>query len=220
MLLFLFFIACNTTDENSVSKSIVHLPNSVAQENRRKIVILGDSLAAGFGLPEDQAFPNLLNAALESKQYPIDILNAGVSGDTTAGGLNRLDWILSQEPDLVVIELGANDGMRGIPISEMKANLESMILKIKAAKVDVMLGAMQLPPNYGSDYVKEFADVYPELAAKHQIQLLPFVLDKVAGKSELNQADGIHPTAEGHRLMADNWREPLAAWRDAQTLSP
>ena len=117
---------------------------------------------------------------------------------------------------MIVIELGANDGMRGVPIAEMRDNLERMIQQIKSAQIDVMLGAMQLPPNYGVDYVAAFAAVYPELAEKHQIPLLPFVLDKVAGRANLNQADGIHPTAAGHQIMAENWKTELFAWRQSR----
>ena len=216
MLSVLFFIACSSVDDTVVAKSAPKSPFVQDDvENLLKIVILGDSLAAGFGLPEDQAFPNLLNDAMQSKESPTQIINAGVSGDTTAGGLSRLDWILSQKPNLVVIELGANDGMRGVPIADIRNNLNAMITKIKQAGVAVMLASMQLPPNYGADYVGEFAALYPALATQHGIVLLPFVLENVAGKTELNQADGIHPTAEGHRLMAKQWEQPLLAWRQA-----
>jgi acyl-CoA thioesterase-1 len=137
------------------------------------------------------------------------VINAGVSGDTTAGGLRRVDWVLKSRPDLVILELGANDGLRGLKLDETKANLERIIKRCQEASVTVILAGMKLPPNYGAEYTKGFEAIYPALAKQYRLTLMPFFLEGVAGSASLNQADGIHPTAEGYRIIADKVLETV-----------
>lgn len=166
------------------------------------LLALGTSLTAGLGLAQSQAWPALLQARLDAGGYRYRVVNAGVSGDTSAGGLARLDWQLAQRPALVVLELGANDGLRGLPVAHTRANLGQLITRSKAAGAQVVLAGMQVPPNMGADYSAEFRQMYPDLAAEHGVPLIPFVLEGVAGVPALNQADGIHPTAEGQAMLA------------------
>ncbi len=162
------------------------------------IVCLGDSLTAGYGLEESQAWPALIQA--QRPQWTV--INAGISGDTTAGGLRRLPWVLKAKPTTVVIALGGNDGLRGLDETRTKANLAALIAGCQAAKARVILAGMQLPTSMGPAYRERFAGIFPQLAAESQITLLPFLLAGVAGHPELNQADGIHPTAEGQKIIA------------------
>lgn len=181
--------------------------------DRPRIVILGDSLTAGLGLDLDKAYPALLEKELTTLGYPTEILNAGQSGDTTAGGVHRVDWILQQKPDLLIVELGANDGMRGIPLSEIQSNLRTIIEKTQRAQVSVFLMDMYIPPSLGTEYSDGFHTIFSTLATELNIPLLPFLLKDVAGKPELNQADGIHPTAEGHQLMSKVVLGGIQQWR-------
>ncbi len=162
-----------------------------------RIVVLGDSLTAGFNLEEEQAFPARLEAALRAVDWPVTIINAGVSGDTTAAGLARLDWVLEEEPDILILQLGANDALRGLPPQRARNNLDEMIARAKSRNTRVILAGMKAPMNLGLGYRREFNPIYPKLAEKHDIPLYPFFLEGVAGKSELNLPDGIHPNAEG-----------------------
>lgn len=175
------------------------------------VVFLGDSLTAGLGVAEEEAFPEQVRRLLEARGTEVRITNAGVSGDTTAGGLTRLDWVLGQGPDLVVVALGANDGLRGLSVDETEANLREIVERARASGARVVLAGMRLPPNYGRDYGERFAALYPRLAAELGVPLVPFLLEGVGGRPELNQADGIHPTAAGHRRMA----EVVAPWVEA-----
>lgn len=170
--------------------------------NEIKIVVLGDSLAAGYGLPESEAFPALLETDLRAAGIAARVLNAGVSGDTTAGGVSRLDWLLKQAPDVMVVELGANDGLRGLPLAETEANLRTIVERSRAAGAKVLLVGMRVPTSMGVDYGEGFAAIFPRLAAELGVPLVPFLLEGVALVPELNQVDGIHPTAEGHRRLA------------------
>ena len=181
-----------------------------------RIIILGDSLTAGMGLPVDVAYPKLLEKRLKQEDLPTEVLNAGQSGDTTAGGLRRIDWLLQQKPDLLVIELGANDGMRGIPLEEIRTNLSSMIEKAQKAKIPVKLVDMRIPPNYGEEYTNGFRSMYQDISSHYQIELLPFLLEDVGGQKDLNQADGIHPTKEGHQKISDRLYDPIKLWRETQ----
>jgi acyl-CoA thioesterase-1 len=175
------------------------------------VVFLGDSLTAGLGVAEPEAFPAVVGRRLAKEGIEVRVVNAGISGDTTAGGLARLDWLLGQRPRLLVVGLGANDGLRGLSLDETEANLRRIVSEARRAGVEVLLLGMLLPPNYGPDYTERFAAIYPRLAEELGVVLVPFLLDGVAGLAELNQADGIHPTAEGHRRMADNvWPELVA----------
>lgn len=167
------------------------------------VVFLGDSLTAGLGLGLEQAYPALLADELASRGLPVRVVNAGVSGDTTAGGLARLDWVLKQHPDVLVVGLGANDGLRGQPLGEVEGNLRRIVERARAGGAAVLLLGMQIPRSYGPDYADAFADLYPRVARELGVPLVPFLLDGVAGVAELNLEDGIHPNAEGHRWMAE-----------------
>jgi len=167
------------------------------------IAVLGDSIAAGYGLPAAQAFPARLEAALRAKGRDVKIINAGVSGDTTAGGLSRLDWTLSDKPDLVIVELGGNDALRGMDPKASEANLDAILVKLKAAGMKILLTGMLAPPNYGRDYSDAFNPIYARLAQKHNVPLYPFILDGVAADAALNQADAIHPNAKGVEVMVE-----------------
>ena len=167
------------------------------------VVFLGDSLTAGYGLGGEQAYPALVEKRLQEEGIPIEALNAGVSGDTTAGGLARLDWLLSQKPDVVVVGLGGNDGLRGLPLEQAEHNLREIVRRSKAAGARVLLLGMQIPPNYGPEYARGFSDMYPRLAKEMDVPLVPFLLEGVGGVADLNQDDGIHPTAEGQEKVAD-----------------
>lgn len=168
------------------------------------IVFLGDSLTAGFGLSERQAYPALVGEQLGDAGLPVRIVNAGISGDTTAGGSSRLDWLLAQGPAVMVVELGANDGLRGLSLEETEANLDDIVRRSLEAGARVLLIGMKIPPSYGPDYSGDFASLFELLASEHEVALLPFLLDGVAADPELNQADGIHPNAEGQRRVAAN----------------
>jgi acyl-CoA thioesterase-1 len=170
---------------------------------RPLVVFLGDSLTAGLGLDEGQAYPALLGARLARVGEPVRVLNAGVSGDTTAGGLRRLPWLLAQHPAVIVVGLGANDGLRGTPTEEIEANLRQIVRGAQAAGARVLLLGMKIPPNYGPDYAGRFAAIYPRLARELGAALVPFLLEGVGGDPALNQADGIHPTAQGDERVAD-----------------
>jgi acyl-CoA thioesterase-1 len=168
-----------------------------------RILFLGDSIAAGYGLPEADSLPVQLQAALREAGRDVAVMGGGVSGDTTAGGLARLDWMLGDKPDLVILELGGNDGLRGLDPKETYANLDKMLTRLAAAKVKVLLAGMLAPPNLGADYDREFDAIFPALAKRHDVPLYPFILDGVAAKPALNQADGIHPNAKGVRVIAE-----------------
>jgi acyl-CoA thioesterase-1 len=168
------------------------------------VVALGDSLTAGLGVAADEAFPARLQARLRAEGYAYRVVNAGVSGDTTAGALRRVDWVLRSSPQVVIVALGANDGLRGQSPPAMRANLEEIVTRLQATGARVLLAGMRLPPNYGGEYTKEFEAVFPAVARGAKITLMPFLLDGVAGVPRLNQADGIHPTAAGQQVIADH----------------
>lgn len=169
-----------------------------------KLVVLGDSLSAGFGLPAQAAFPTRLQQALKDKGIAADIINAGVSGDTTSGGLGRLDWSIPDGTQGVILELGANDALRGTDPKVPRAALTEILTRLQARKIAVLLCGMLAPPNYGTDYAEKFNSIYPDLAKQFGVPLYPFFLDGVAGDSKLNQADGMHPTAEGVDIVVKN----------------
>ncbi len=166
-----------------------------------RILMLGDSLTAGYGLPSTQSLPVQLQAALNKAGYAVEVINGGVSGDTSAGGLARVDWLLADKPDRVILALGANDGLRGVDPRAAYDNLDRILLKLDGAKIPVLLAGMLAPPNLGPEYGREFAAIYPRLAAKHHCSLYPFLLDGVAADPQLNQADGLHPNAQGVAVM-------------------
>ena len=166
-----------------------------------RIVILGDSLTAGLGLDRSQAFPALLQKRLDAEGHRYQVVNAGVSGDTTAGGLRRLDWSIEGNTRILVVALGGNDGLRGLPPSETRANLKEIITRAQRRGIAVVLAGMEAPPNYGADYTAEFRQVFQDLAKTHDVPFIPFLLDGVAGVSRLNQPDGIHPNPAGARIV-------------------
>jgi len=174
---------------------------------RKSILFFGDSLTAGYGLEEpSMAFPALIQHRLDSAGMPYQVVNAGVSGETSSGGAERIDWILSQPMDVFVLELGANDGLRGIPVETTRKNLQAIIDKVKATypSVKIVIAGMQVPPNMGPRYADAFRAVFPDLAKQNNAELIPFLLEHVGGEASLNQPDGIHPNVEGHKLVAEN----------------
>jgi acyl-CoA thioesterase-1 len=175
--------------------------------DERVIVALGDSLTAGLGVAADEAYPALLEARLRQERLDYRVVNAGVSGDTTAGALRRVDWVLRARPAIVIVALGANDGLRGQPVTAMRDNLVAIVTRLRAAGARVLLAGMRLPPNYGDAYSREFAEAFRAVARQTSVAYLPFLLDGVGGAALLNQPDGIHPNAAGHRMVAETvWR--------------
>src|SRR5689334_7200506 len=173
----------------------------------KTILFFGNSLTAGYGVDPTQAFPALIQQKIDSMHLPYKVINGGVSGETSAGGNQRIDFVLKQQPvDVFVLELGANDGLRGVPLSETRKNLQSIIDKVKARypNAKLVLAGMQIPPNMGQAYSSDFKKIYPELAKKNNMTLIPFLLAGVGGEARLNQQDGIHPTPEGHQVVALN----------------
>lgn len=182
-------------------------PAPAAQRDERGVILfLGTSLTAGYGVGAEHSFPALIQQKLDSAHYPFRIINAGLSGETSAGGLRRLDWSLQQPVDVLVLELGANDGLRGLPVDQLRANLDTIITQTqqKYPNADVLLTGMEAPPNLGPAYTNSFRKTYRELARTHHATLIAFLLDRVATHPELNQEDGIHPNIAGHKLVADN----------------
>jgi len=179
-------------------------PLSDHENGRPVIVAFGDSLTAGLGLPVDQAYPAQLERRLREAGDPHRVINAGVSGDTTAGGVRRVDAVLALHPSIVIVEFGANDGLRGLSLSQTRTNLAAMLDRFRSASVPVLLAGMKLPPNYGPEYTDEFTAIFPDLARTYGATLIPFFLDGVATHPQLNQVDGIHPTAEGYSVIVDH----------------
>ena len=168
------------------------------------VAFLGDSISAGLHLPRDRAFPAALQRRLAAAGVPFRLVNAGVSGDTTAGGLARIDWILKQKPAIVVVELGANDGLRGVPVETIEANLREILRRVVASGAKPLLLGMRLPPNYGPAYNASFEEAFDRVADEHDAAFLPYFMKGVAGRLDLNLEDGIHPTAAGHEKLAEN----------------
>lgn len=182
-----------------------------SDQEQQRILFFGDSITAGYGVEEGQAFPELIQGKIDSAGWNFRVVNGGLSGETSAGGLRRVDWMLRQPFDLFVLELGANDGLRGIDPASTKENLQGIIDKVKADRPNarIVLTGMQMPPNMGPEYTERFRSVYPELAEENDVELIPFLLEKVGGEEDLNQSDGIHPNAEGHRMIAETVWEYL-----------
>lgn len=166
-------------------------------------MFLGDSLTAGLGLSSDKSFPALIGSKLKDKGLEYEVINAGVSGDTSAGGLRRLDWSLEGDVRVLVLALGANDGLRGLPVDDMKKNLAAVLERARVRGIPVILAGMEAPPNNGIDYTTAFRAVYTDLAKRYQVRLIPFLLQGVAGEGSLNQADGIHPNTRGAEIVAE-----------------
>jgi len=168
------------------------------------VAFLGDSISAGLHLPEDEAFPAVLQRELAKRGKPFRLLNAGHSGDTTAGGLSRIQWLLQNKPDIVVVELGGNDGLRGLPIDAMRANLEGILKAIEATGAKTVLLGMRIPTSYGPEYTEAFAGVFADLATKNSLPFVPFFMEPIAGKPDLFLEDQLHPNPEGHRMLAEH----------------
>ncbi len=221
ILLFLisaiFFASCDATQSAKQSNSNAKKPLATPQvkSDKAKIVAFGDSLTAGFGLLEKESYPYLLQEKLNSDGYDYEVVNAGISGDTSIGGLERVDWVLEMENvQILVLELGANDMLRRMPVANMKKNLARIIEKAKAKNVRVLLCGMLAPPNVGAQYQRDFQMAFPDLASEHKVDFLPFLLDTVALDKNLNQADGIHPNAEGSKVMTNNIYKALKPMLD------
>jgi acyl-CoA thioesterase-1 len=174
-----------------------------AEAPRPRIVALGDSLTAGLGLPPEEAYPAVLEARIRQRGFPFEVVNAGVSGDTSAGGLRRIDWALEGDVRILILALGANDGLRGLPVDEMDRNLQAIIDRAKARDIEVLLAGMEAPPNYGERYTREYREAFRKLADRNDLEFVPFLLAGVAGVPDLNQRDGIHPTSRGARMIAE-----------------
>jgi len=206
VLLFALFSACgNNSSSNRAMQATTAPADSTSTE--MTVLFFGDSLTAGYGLDDQsEAFPGVVQSKIDAANLHYHVVNAGVSGETSAGGKGRINWILKQRVDVFVLELGANDGLRGIPVSETVDNLQSIIdaVKAKYPKAKLVMLGMQIPPSMGTQYTYSFKAIFPELAAKNKMALVPFLLKDVAGIPSLNQKDGIHPTAEGAKIVADN----------------
>ncbi len=173
---------------------------------------MGDSLTEGYRLAKEEAYPYLIEQELKKKHVDLKVINGGVSGSTTASAMKRLDWYFKASPEMMILALGANDGLRGVKPEETEKNLEAVILKAKEKGIRVILGGIKMPPNYGKDFTKKFNAIFPELAKKHKLTFIPFLLENVAGVSKYNLPDGIHPNPDGHKIMAKNvlkYLEPL-----------
>jgi acyl-CoA thioesterase-1 len=224
IILLLFFAALSTACGNRNSANTSSAPAPVAQpsaaasphESLPKIVAFGDSLTAGLGLTAAESYPSLLQKRLESDGYKYEVVNAGVSGDTSAGGLRRIDWALDGDVRFLILELGANDLLRGQPIKEMKKNLDQIIERAQSRGVVVLLAGMYAPTNSGGDYEREVQAAFQSLARERQVTLIPFFLDRVAGIESLNQADGIHPNAEGSKIVTETVYNVLRPLLDKQ----
>ncbi|QRR01181.1 arylesterase [Dyadobacter sandarakinus] len=201
-------ISCNTKEKNaSEAKADTAAAAAAPPAKKKTIVFFGNSLTAAYGLDDPSlGFAGLIQKRIDSLKLNYKVINAGVSGETTAGGNGRIDWLLKQPLDIFVLELGGNDGLRGIPVSETRKNLQAIMDKVKAKypAAQIVLAGMQIPPNMGQQYASDFRQVYAALAKENNVKLIPFLLEGVGGESKLNQPDGIHPTAEGHRILAEN----------------
>ena len=208
--LFILLAGCSDNKKTESTGQDNSANTNTATVKKKSIVFFGNSLTAGYGLSPEQAFPALIQKKIDSLGLPYQAVNAGLSGETSSGGLTRIDWILQQPMDIFILELGANDGLRGIPLAQTKKNLQDIIDKVKAKypEAKLVFAGMQIPPNMGQTYSTEFRNMFGELAEKNSMALIPFLLEGVGGEPELNQEDGIHPTAEGHRIVAENvWKE-------------
>jgi acyl-CoA thioesterase-1 len=210
----LFSLGCNNNGKTEKTIAIpvqhdVKKEQTDSNESIKNIVFFGNSLTAGYGVDPSQAFPSLIQVKLDSLKVPYRVINAGLSGETSAGGNSRIDWILRQPIYIFVLELGGNDGLRGIPLSETLKNLQLIISKVrqKDSSAKIIMAGMQIPPNMGKKYTSEFKSLFQQLVVRNKIYLIPFLLEGVGGVQELNQRDGIHPNVEGHKIVAENvWK--------------
>jgi acyl-CoA thioesterase-1 len=177
----------------------------------KTVLVMGDSLTEGYRLAKEEAYPYLMELELKKKYPDVKIINGGISGSTSASAVRRLDWYLKAKPEIMILALGANDGLRGLKVEETSKNLEAVILKAKSSGIRVIVSGMKMPPNYGKEYSEKFNQIFPRLAKKHELKLIPFILENVAGIPALNLPDGIHPNPEGHKVMAKNVMKFLEA---------
>ena len=209
-LTLLLFSSCGEASKNETNAEIEAEESEETEKDTSKdtktILFFGDSLTAAMGLDPAEGFPAEIQQKIDSIGLNYEVVNAGLSGETTAGGRNRIQWVLNQKVDVFVLELGANDGLRGIPVQETRQNLQAIIdiVRAKNPNVEIILAGMQVPPNLGQDYTEEFKNVFPELAQENDLHLIPFLLEGVAGNPSLNQQDRIHPTEEGYDIVAEN----------------
>jgi acyl-CoA thioesterase-1 len=208
LFVMLLFAACtNKQKSNNVSgQDSTKQKDTSVTRNVKHIIFMGNSITAGYGVMESEAFPALIQTKIDSLKLPYKVVNAGISGETSADGVSRINWVLKQPADVFVLELGGNDGLRGIPLQQTEANLQSIIdtVKKKYPQAKVILAGMEIPPNMGKKYTDEFRELYGRLAKKNNALLIPFLLKGVGGDPKLNQADGIHPNVEGHKIVAEN----------------
>ncbi|HET9504574.1 MAG TPA: arylesterase [Hymenobacter sp.] len=216
LLLALLAAGCHsdapTTQATTAAPATAEAP---AAKQQPAILFFGDSITAGLGVEPDEAYPALIGDKIDSLKLPYTVVNAGLSGETSAGGKSRLKWVLSRQPvGVFVLELGGNDGLRGLPLADTRQNLQAIIDTVRqlAPQAKIVLAGMQIPPNMGPDYAAEFKQLYADLAAKNKLTLIPFLLENVGGIAKLNQPDGIHPTPKGHKLVA------RTVWRTVQPL--
>ena len=217
ILLVMALVSCGNNNEQpagaETDTATAKIDTTATASATKTIVFFGNSLTAGYGVEPNQAFPAVLQRRIDSVDLPYKVVNAGVSGETSSGGNARIDWVLQSmtQPDVFVLELGANDGLRGIPVAETKKNLQAIIDKVKARNpnVKIIVAGMMMPPNMGQQYTTEFRDIFPALAKTNNAALIPFLLQGVGGEVKLNQQDGIHPTPEGHEILANNVWEVL-----------
>lgn len=201
-------ISCDQASQKQATSSNESTSQAAeeATEERPVILFYGNSITAGYGLDMSEAFPALIQERLDSLNYDYKVINAGLSGETSAGGLSRIDWVLKTPVDIFVLELGGNDGLRGISLDETEKNLSAILEKVKASnpQVKIIVAGMQIPPNMGQEYTDRFKNIFPALAQEHNTLHIPFILEGVGGIPELNLPDGIHPTPEGHKIVAEN----------------
>lgn len=205
ILFLLVFFSCGQKPTESNSTTVAEENKAPVQKESKTLLFFGNSLTAGYGLEPEEGFTGIIQQRLDSLNLDYEVINAGLSGETTASGINRLDWFLEVEPAVFILELGGNDGLRGIPVSETKKNLKQIIKKVreKYPEIPIVLAGMQVPPNMGQEYSLDFSEIFTDLAEKEKLTLIPFLLEGVAGDPELNLPDGIHPSKEGHRIVAE-----------------
>jgi acyl-CoA thioesterase-1 len=209
-----FFLLCSCNDkasEQKNKKTEIAVTGTTEKDTMKTIMCFGNSLTAGYGVDVNEAYPALLQKKIDSLGLKYKVINAGLSGETSAGGINRVDWVLRQAVDIFILELGANDGLRGINVKVTKQNLQQIIDKVKniSPKVKIILAGMRIPTSMGDAYTKEFEKIFSDLAKKNNIALIPFLLNRVGGESKFNQGDGLHPTAEGYKIVTENVWEVL-----------
>ncbi len=201
----LYLISCNSEKKELTKNQVEITDSSTVQADQKIILFFGNSLTAGYGIDQEDAFAGLTQLRIDSLGLDYKVINGGLSGETTAGGLSRLDWFLEDKPDIFVLELGGNDGLRGIALTETKSNLLAMVDKVRSKfpETKIILAGMQIPPNMGQEYSNEFKEIYPAVAKEKNVKLIPFLLENVGGIPELNLPDGIHPTEQGHKIVLE-----------------